>query len=199
MVHPRVHPTPRSALLKVTSMFKRKLSLLLCGLSISFEANNVLARDYVSRITLEGGIVATITERDSAPQQFKIEGCSDLVLYCLVNGQVSVVALSGKPKTYLASITVVSHGRTYNLPVSNMYEPMSGTRNHNQRSSARNFGGHCFNLDYCTFRAVFGDGAQTYAAQWETSRARISRTIFTADSDVVDLFLSRIDPTFIEE
>jgi hypothetical protein len=167
------------------------------GLAVIFQSSGALARDYVSTVRLDGGMIATITERDLNPSQFRITGCRD-GSQCTINGVATVVPYGTTPATYLASIIVSAFGKTYNLPVSNMYGPLTGTRNQTTRTTGRTFGDHCDETDFCTFRAVFGDGSDVYAAQWESVGPIVKRTVLTADRDIFNWFFERIDPTYIE-
>jgi hypothetical protein len=158
----------------------------------------LFARDYVSRVTLKDGIVATITTRDLDPSRTRFEGCTETSASCIVNGQETVASYGERPKTYLASIVVRAYGRRYNLDVSNMYEPMTGTQAQTMQTQGRNFGAYCYDSNACTFRAIFGDGGSVYAAQWEVSGPRIRRTVLTGDQSIFDWFSKNIDPDHVD-
>ncbi len=63
----------------------------------------------------------------------------------------------------------------------------------------RYFGGQCDNGGNCAFRGIFGDGAETFVAEWYISKRNVKRTVFTSSDDVVDLFRKNIDPSSYDD
>lgn len=102
------------------------------------------------------------------------------------------------PQTEVTSIVAEigdkTHHRKYSLPCKGMFDAWGGGLDENVRSKNRRFGATCYDENNCVLRGVFADGAETFVAQWEISDGRVSRTVFTGVSDIVDLFMSNIDP-----
>lgn len=103
-----------------------------------------------------------------------------------------------RPETEVTSIVAEiggqRHQKKYSLPCKGMFDAWGGGRNENFHSKNRRFGASCYDDNYCVLRGVFGDGAETFAVQWEISNGKVSWTVFTGIADIVDLFLSDIDP-----
>lgn len=175
--------------------------LLICALVIAMlSASPSVARDYISRVTLKDGITVTLTERDFDPRLFRIQGCTRATPSCVINGKPTITEHQGPPRTYLASIVVVAKGQTYSLPVDNMYDPLTANfvMSTGGRSPKRRIGGHCYEAGWCTFRGIFGDGANVYLAQWEIFEGRVIRTILTADQEIYGWFSNHLDPEYFD-
>ena len=99
-----------------------------------------------------------------------------------------------KVKSIVAYVEIKGHQKKYLLPSKDMFDAWGGGRDENINTKYREFGATCYDKNNCVLRGVFGDGAETFVAQWEISDGHVERTVFTAISDVVDLFRSNIDP-----
>lgn len=99
-----------------------------------------------------------------------------------------------KIKSIVAYVEIKGHQKKYLLPSQGMFDAWGGGRDENINTKYREFGATCYDENNCVLRGVFGDGAETFVAQWEISDGHVERTVFTAVSDVVDLFRSHIDP-----
>ena len=102
-----------------------------------------------------------------------------------------------KPKTYVKSIQASYQGHAILFDVTCMTDAWNG-RPLQHANGPRYFGGWCEILQtrvpQCAFRGVFADGSEAFVAEWWSSGSKARRTVFSSSSDLVDLFLLKIDP-----
>jgi len=144
-----------------------------------------------SVFVLPGGARVEIAEAPFEPKLNRIEGCGKDDELCLINGRPPFGVSFGLPKTYVQGITVSFMGRSYQLDVTDMYDAW-GERS-SKRGERRWFGGQCYKSSFCVFRGVFGDGGDTYVAEWSVYRGVVSRTVITDADDVVNVFMENIE------
>jgi len=150
--------------------------------------------DTTAQFELPGGIKVSIAEGVFLATKVKVIGCAvGGGAGCLIDGQIPFGIVRGLPKTYVKSISIVALGKSYPLDVSGMYDAW-GKRPLEYPGAVRYFGGWCFDERNCQFRGLFSDGASTFVAEWRVVQGRGMRTVLTDSSDVVDLFMSHIDP-----
>lgn len=180
--------------------FSFRLLLICAILIVTLSTSPSVARDYISRVTLKDGITVTLRERDFDPRLFKIQGCNRQATSCVINGKPTITEHQGPPRTYLATIVVVANGHSYSLPVDNMYDPLTANfvLSAGGKSPRRQIGGHCYEAGWCTFRGIFGDGANVYLAQWEIFEGRVTRTILTGDQEIYTWFSRHLDPEYFD-
>jgi hypothetical protein len=149
--------------------------------------------DTTATFTLPSGVSVTITEAPFDQGGFKVYGCTETSSVCLINGRIPFGTSSGVPKTYVKSIKISYHGQSYLLDASDMYNAW-GTRPLKYKGVIRYFGGTCTDRKTCRFRGLFSDGAGSFVAEWLIVDGVERRTVLTDSDDVVNLFMSHIDP-----
>lgn len=99
-----------------------------------------------------------------------------------------------RPNTMVTSIVAEIKNKRYSLDAKDMFNAWGGGRNEDTKTKNRRFGATCYNSNNCVIRAVIGDGIWTTAVQWEISGGIASRTVYTSNPDIIELFLTHIDP-----
>jgi hypothetical protein len=66
------------------------------------------------------------------------------------------------------------------------------------KGGIRYFGGSCSDAKNCVFRGLFGDGANSYVAEWVIFDGVSSRTVLSGDDDLFELFEKHMDPPVYE-
>lgn len=107
------------------------------------------------------------------------------------NEPKTLVAINGKPvfgtdgempKYTLTKASVLFKGRSYQLPVSDMYNPWFGQKMDKEFV-------HLKVVSYTlAIQAVFSDGAGSYLAEWKIEGDSAKRTLLTADDALVTGF-----------
>src|SRR5260370_29509339 len=118
----------------------------------------LLGADASSKFILPSSVSVCVTEAVFHNDKFKLEGCLDETGICRINGRAPFGVAFGLPKTYVKSITISFHGKTYSLDVSNMYNAW-GDRPLEYPRKVRYFGGKCFDVANCQFRGLFSDAS----------------------------------------
>lgn len=162
----------------------------------------VLAAGRVSAETdrkfkLPTGLEIAITEASFPKGRFRVEGCADMEGACLINGRVPFGRAAHLPRTYVKRISVTFGGNTYVLDSSDMYDAW-GDRPLEHAGKVRYLGGRCTDSRNCQVRGLFSDGSASFVAEWRVVAGRATRTVLTDSSDVVDLFMTNIDPPSFE-
>lgn len=102
-----------------------------------------------------------------------------------------------KPKTYVKSIQARYQGQTIRFDVTCMTDAWNG-RPLQHANGPRYFGGWCeilrSGVPQCAFRGVFADGSEAFVAEWWAFGSKAKRTVLSSSSDLMDLFLLKIDP-----
>ena len=92
-------------------------------------------------------------------------------------------------------VATVGH-KKYLLPSEGLLDAWGGGRIVDTHTKDRMFGGACYDSDDCVFRGVLDTGRNNaaVAVQWEIFNGKVSRTVFTTSDDIVNFFLTHIDP-----
>lgn len=146
-----------------------------------------------SNFTLPSGVDITIVEYDFDAAKFNIEKCSTGGSICRINGRSPYGVDIDYPKTYVRSITASFGKSSYELNVTDMYDAW-GARPLSYSGGVRYFGGECTDDNNCRLRGLFSDAAGTFVAEWHIVDGRVSRTVLTNSTDVIELFTKNIDP-----
>lgn len=159
----------------------------------SLGCTTIAIADSNAAFTLPSGVGVSIVEAPFENFKFKVEGCTGSEAGCLINGHVPIGTDADLPKTYVKSISITFHGKTYALDVSEMYDAW-GTRSLEHKGAIRYFGGKCFDENNCQVRGIFSDAAGSFVAEWRVVNGLPARTVLTTSRDVVHLFMEHIDP-----
>jgi len=146
-----------------------------------------------SVFTLPSGVRVEIVESSFEKNEFRVLGCKGGESVCRINGHVPFGITGDLPNTYVKSITVTYHGKSYSLDASDMYDAW-GSRPLEVKGTVRYFGGRCSDEKNCEFRGIFSDGVGTFVAEWRVVDGVPMRDVLTDSSDIVDLFIHHIDP-----
>lgn len=139
-------------------------------------------------------VQVVITERAYDSHQRAGSGHTRVGRWCQIDDHEALGNACEWPKTKVVKIVARIGSRTYELKADGMYNAWGEHRDEDESSVNRRFGGVCHDKLNCVFRGVFGDGAGTFAVQWEVSGGNVRRTVFSRGSDIVSLFVDRIDP-----
>jgi hypothetical protein len=150
----------------------------------------------IARFTLPSGMKVEIVEALFASSGIKAVGCEKAVEVCRLGGKPYGMA-TGLPKTYVRSIGITYADATYRLDSAGMYDAW-GNRPLQAKGGIRYFGGSCSDAKNCVFRGLFGDGANSYVAEWVIFDGVSSRTVLSGDDDLFELFEKHMDPPVYE-
>jgi hypothetical protein len=101
-----------------------------------------------------------------------------------------------RPKTYVKAIEAKFQSKKILFEVNCMTDAW-GDRPLSHKGGPRYFGGWCEIIEgkpYCSFRGIFSDASEIFAAEWNVNGYQARRTVFASTSDIVQLFLQNIDP-----
>ena len=170
----------------------------LCFLASSFLAQ---AAEHLASFQLPSGVTIRVAEAPFVASEHHLKACAGGAGACLIDGLVPFGTDGEVPKTYVKSISASFKGQTYALDASQMFNAWTGRPLEVKLSDGshfRYFGGRCEDRLNCTFRGLFSDGAGSFVAEWKVVNGTSQRTVLTWSNDVVNFFMSNIDPPVIE-
>jgi hypothetical protein len=98
------------------------------------------------------------------------------------------------PKAYVKSITASFRGHSWDLSSSCMFDAVPD-RALVITGSAREFGGGCDENGNCVLRGIFADEPNSYVAEWRITKGIATRTVLSADANLVASFRKQIEPS----
>ncbi|MEJ2610144.1 MAG: hypothetical protein P8179_08655 [Candidatus Thiodiazotropha sp.] len=171
-----------------------KLSMLLMLALFSW---NPICAGEEKQYDLGNGIVVNLEEAEFNPIEHKIINCEGSIIPCTIDGVFPFGIEFSIPRTYLKSLSLSIHGRTYKLNTSGMYNAW-GNRPLAIKDKIKYLGAHCYDEKSCALRGIFSDAAGSFVAEWLIVNGISTRTILTSSNDIVNLFIKNIEPPYYE-
>ena len=129
------------------------------------------------QIKLNDSIILTLEKSDIKLTSQKVDYYKTFPIG--INGELIFGTDGEFPKSQLTKAELKIGLKTYNLEISGMYNPWSGSKINEKRIGINQQNGEL------VLRGIFSDGAGSYGAEWIIFKNSNIRTILSKDEDII--------------